>query len=707
MAPTPVLVRGKRKRTVSSKINHSATPTPPPTRRRVRRRSTPFDSRLPFEILERIFLLSENLNLARASPLLGFRLSSRGTLAELVVAAFGPTWEHIAQQTADDASDPVFQSAVIACPWAKTALLLDAQQLWLHRHGLAKYRHVLVDQEAWACLMAATQSQARLEALLRSHAVWNGCQGAEPVADDCLEPVPTADALWPRNIHTCFCLEQAVFMHRICPKLSQWQPPSVPESSSDALPVARVDVHRLTRIPEDLLLAGGPYKNADGCHEAEAVMRQRLGDVVDKLFWLAGGGARLQVADSWEVTHLGVKYLMQIDVGVQEDVNASYDSYDGSNGISSAAKTLGYSTDALVATVIGLFHSLGVFTWQWPSLVLEEASRGVRARAAPVMVRARTTLNRLVVIDPTLPVSVLRDLFDQGSPSKHPSRDTTAFWAIGWASNLTMAIGHASLGMVSAIFLAGSIVMLFFVILGGVKDRTPLNHTYFLQADTSGIAGAKDLSQWTYFHICGTHNQNCGKAHPAMPFGAAWASHATDAPSRLNGKYGGHTTSYFYFYMWRFGWVFYLIALFFEIVAFFSSFLACCGRLGAGIGSLVSITALFFLTIAVSLMTATFVKARNVFHADNRSAHLGKYAFGFSWAALAALFISVVLLCIGTASRKRSDTPATGPNGNAGAPAKTRRGWRGRRGSKRSAGRTNGSFSKANYEDSRLDGSSV
>lgn len=55
--------------------------------------------------------------------------------------------------------------------------------------------------------------------------------------------------------------------------------------------------------------------------------------------------------------------------------------------------------------------------------------------------------------------------------------------------------------------------------------------------------------------------------------------------------------------MWRFGWVFYLMSLFFAVIAFFAGFLACCGRLGSAISGLVSLTALFFYTIAVSLMT--------------------------------------------------------------------------------------------------------
>jgi hypothetical protein len=46
-----------------------------------------------------------------------------------------------------------------------------------------------------------------------------------------------------------------------------------------------------------------------------------------------------------------------------------------------------------------------------------------------------------------------------------------------------------------------------------------------------------------------------------------------------------------------------LITLFFTVVAFFSSFLACCGRLGSVVTGLIAGVALLFNTIAVSLMT--------------------------------------------------------------------------------------------------------
>lgn len=159
------------------------------------------------------------------------------------------------------------------------------------------------------------------------------------------------------------------------------------------------------------------------------------------------------------------------------------------------------------------------------------------------------------------------------------------------------------LGGLGLLFISGALVLLFFVILGGVSDSTPLNNTYFLQADTAGITGAKDTTRWTYFYMCDESNLNCAGAWPAPPFGWAWSRDADNVPDGLGGSHGRGTTSSYYFYMWRFGWVFYLIALFFIALAWFASFLACCGRLGSAIAGLLSITGLFFLTIAVSLMT--------------------------------------------------------------------------------------------------------
>lgn len=231
-----------------------------------------------------------------------------------------------------------------------------------------------------------------------------------------------------------------------------------------------------------------------------------------------------------------------------------------------------------------------------------------------------------------------------------------------------MAISHLGLSFISILFLATSLLLLWFIILSGITNTSPLNHTYFLRADTSDITGARPVSQWTYFRICGLDNEDCGSAKPALPFGAAWSSNPQNAPAELVGKHGDDTTSRMYWYLWRFGTVMYLITLFFETIAFFTSFLACCGRLGSALTGLISGVALIFSSVAVSLMTATFVMARNAFVADDRDASLGAWAFGFAWGSWAALLISTILFCIGR-----------GKNNNRTAAPSSRRRWGRRR----------------------------
>jgi len=222
-----------------------------------------------------------------------------------------------------------------------------------------------------------------------------------------------------------------------------------------------------------------------------------------------------------------------------------------------------------------------------------------------------------------------------------------------------MAAGmRGGLGLVSWILLCGALVMMIFVILSGVRDSTPLNKTYFLQADLSKVPGAQPTTQWTFFYICGADNQNCGSAHPALPFGYAWINGSTNVPSELVGSHGSHTTSEYYFYMWRFGWVFYLIGLFFGVLTFFAGILSCT-RIGSGLSGLMCLVATFFMTLAAILMTVEFVKARNVFLANGMSASLGRYAFGFTWGAVAALFLASLGFFGGCCIGRNKDTVRT------------------------------------------------
>lgn len=119
------------------------------TKRR-RKKHIPHIEQLPNEILEQIFLLSENLNFPRSSLRIGFALSHPSLLLELTVGAFTPTWElwlgcrkqdiksywgHL-----DDydrfGGNPDFQSAVLACRWMNVKLLENAQQVFRRRNKL-------------------------------------------------------------------------------------------------------------------------------------------------------------------------------------------------------------------------------------------------------------------------------------------------------------------------------------------------------------------------------------------------------------------------------------------------------------------------------------------------------------------------------------------------------------------------------------------
>jgi len=208
-----------------------------------------------------------------------------------------------------------------------------------------------------------------------------------------------------------------------------------------------------------------------------------------------------------------------------------------------------------------------------------------------------------------------------------------------------MAAGaRGALGIVSWIMVAGAVVLMFFVVLSGYNTSTPLDKIYFLRADTSSIPTARAITQWTYFYICGDGNTNCDSAVAALPFGYAWVNDAgnTGVPAELFGDHGKGTTSSYYFYLWRFGWVFFLIGLVFACLTILTGLMSCT-RLGSGLSSLAAMSASFFTTVAACLMTVEFVKARNVFRNYNMTAEIGTYAFAFVWASTVALFLAAVL----------------------------------------------------------------
>lgn len=107
---TPIKVRGKKRSEATARhraalakrkaAETAAAITPTTTwsrettrTRQVLRKRSLLERQLPLEIIERIFLLSENVAFPRCSPLLGRLLSGHTTLIAALIAAFGPTWD--------------------------------------------------------------------------------------------------------------------------------------------------------------------------------------------------------------------------------------------------------------------------------------------------------------------------------------------------------------------------------------------------------------------------------------------------------------------------------------------------------------------------------------------------------------------------------------------------------------------------------------
>lgn len=100
---------------------------------------------------------------------------------------------------------------------------------------------------------------------------------------------------------------------------------------------------------------------------------------------------------------------------------------------------------------------------------------------------------------------------------------------------MKLTVKGSILGITSQVLLAASVLFLFFIVLSGVTTVTPFGKTYFLEADTSGVAGARPVSRWTFFYVCGDNNQDCGSPVPALPFGYAWVGGGEGAPPSLLG----------------------------------------------------------------------------------------------------------------------------------------------------------------------------
>ncbi|KAJ9623904.1 Eisosomes component [Taxawa tesnikishii (nom. ined.)] len=208
-----------------------------------------------------------------------------------------------------------------------------------------------------------------------------------------------------------------------------------------------------------------------------------------------------------------------------------------------------------------------------------------------------------------------------------------------------MAVARPILGLLALILLAGGILLQFLVILSGAVGGNPENRIWFLQSTTNGITGAPNPARWTFFSVTGVgadgRNANYGSVKAALPFNPPQNfGTTTGVPQAFLGTHK-------YYYLSRFMFAFFLIALFFAVCALFTGLLALCTRFGSYLSGLNTMLAFFFQALAASLMTAWTVLGRNHFNSSGQTARLGSYAYGFTWAPVLCFLLSTVLYCIG------------------------------------------------------------
>jgi len=200
------------------------------------------------------------------------------------------------------------------------------------------------------------------------------------------------------------------------------------------------------------------------------------------------------------------------------------------------------------------------------------------------------------------------------------------------------------LAILSLVLVAGALLLQFFTILTGGVNSAPLNKFYFLEASTNNIPNARNPSRWTFFAICGAENGlnvDCGSPKPALPF---------DPPRNFGTEDGipeQFLRTHQYYYLSRFMFAFYLIALFFGAIALLTGLLALVSRLGGYISSMTTFVALFFQALAATLMTVWVVKGRDAFRSSGQEASIGRYLMGFAWGSLACYFLATVFFCLG------------------------------------------------------------
>ncbi|SCW03978.1 LAFE_0H03224g1_1 [Lachancea fermentati] len=215
-----------------------------------------------------------------------------------------------------------------------------------------------------------------------------------------------------------------------------------------------------------------------------------------------------------------------------------------------------------------------------------------------------------------------------------------------------------SVSSLFCLFLLGSGLLSFFVILSGARHSGVLKNFYWLEADTSGFNSAPDRTKWFNYNWCGSQDgvlANCSNNRAAMPFSPR---DNFGSSTQLPGAFMDDANTYYY--LSRVGWAMLLIGLTYIVCAIIPMFMSIFTlAFGCTLFTVLATwLAWFFITLAACLYTGCYVKARNVFHDNGRVARLGVKNFAFIWTSVALLTMcaiwSTVLVSVSRKLAKRN-----------------------------------------------------
>lgn len=190
--------------------------------------------------------------------------------------------------------------------------------------------------------------------------------------------------------------------------------------------------------------------------------------------------------------------------------------------------------------------------------------------------------------------------------------------------------------LITVLFLAGNTLLLILIILSGSLTQYPINRFYWIQADTSNIPNAPSTTRWTFWGACSIENgiTTCGEhLAPATPISPM---DNFDTTINVPAKFIDHRDHFYY--LSRFSFCFFWIALAFIGVAFLLYFIAVCSKKIFQVVLILSIVGSIFNIIAVVLQTAVSVLARNAFHDADLSAKISAPLLGIAWASAVVSF---------------------------------------------------------------------